>query len=102
MRDLKQYVDECVNELKDYGIDASKVANCIDWKLSKAKSRYGQYKLLDPYKNSNSKIQMKCLKCGKEIYKSWHDLSHGHGCYCSSQRFGDGSDKRNIKENPIF
>lgn len=67
-----------------------------------ANSKYGQYKLLDPYKNSNSKIRMKCLKCGKEIYKSWHDLSHGHGCYCSSQRFGDGSDKRNIKEKPIF
>ena len=45
MRDLKQYVDECVNELKDYGIDASKVANCIDWKLSKATSRYGQCRL---------------------------------------------------------
>ena len=44
MRDLKKYANECIAELESFGIDTSKIPADLDWKVSRAKQRYGQCK----------------------------------------------------------
>lgn len=57
----------------------------------------GQYTILDTeFTNSHKKMLVKCNKCGKVNQLSWHELKLAHGCYCSSLRFGDGSNKKQL------
>ena len=88
MRDLKKYVDECVKELNEYDIDASKVANQVKWKTSRAKSRYGQCRLHNgkPYEINISGFMLDenvlkddiCLK-GTIIHELLHALAPKDG-----------------------
>jgi predicted SprT family Zn-dependent metalloprotease len=44
MRDLRKYAAECIAELESFDIDTSSIPADLDWKVSRAKKRYGQCK----------------------------------------------------------
>lgn len=81
MRDLKRYVDECVMELSDYGIDASKVAKRLNWRVSRAKQRYGEcrFKNSIPYEINISRFMLDESVLKNDLYLKntiIHELLH--------------------------
>lgn len=61
----------------------------------------GEYELLGEYINSNTKILMKHIKCGKEFYITPDSFLHGTRCKCESTSKGEKIIEIFLKFNKI-
>lgn len=71
MRDLKQYGIECIQELNSYGIDTSKLPKNIEWKVSRAKSRFGQCRY---YNRNKCEINISKFMLDEDVLVDDHHL----------------------------